>query len=106
MCFSTKCKLTAVQNQIDEYTNFIDVVYYFWVLTNKILQKLINPREKQIIRILSILQRVPIPSENELIDVEEEVLFCFTKSAYKLMSCIKLFSNYKYLFIWFLNFYG
>lgn len=82
MCLSMQSNLTAVQNQIDEYTNFIDVVYYFWVLTPKILQKLINPREKQIIRILSILQRVPVPSEDELIDVEEDVLFCFTKSTY------------------------
>lgn len=83
MCLSMQSNLTAVQNQIDEYTNFIDVVYYFWVLTPKILQKLINPREKQIIRILSILQRVPVPSEDELIDVEEDVLFCFTKSKAK-----------------------
>ncbi len=79
-CFITDTDITAIQSQLDEYTNFIDVVYYFWLKCPDLLETIDKTNEKVVSRVLHILQQVPIPSEDELIDFDEELLLCFTKS--------------------------
>ncbi|XKL60422.1 hypothetical protein PGB90_007479 [Kerria lacca] len=74
-CFITKFHFSGVQNQLDEFTNFIDIAYYFWIITPKLLENLKGLNEKLISHILDILQKIPIPSENELKDLTEDLLF-------------------------------
>lgn len=80
--FSLEAPVAAIQNQIDEYTNYLDVAYYLWLLVPSILQRFKNPTEKQMANVLEILKQIPVPSEEELQDVDTEVLLCFTKSKY------------------------
>lgn len=94
-CFITKFHFSGVQNQLDEFTNFIDIAYYFWIITPKLLENLKGLNEKLISHILDILQKIPIPSENELKDLTEDLLFCFTKST---LIFILIFQNNYFYF--------
>ncbi|XP_065223098.1 nucleolar complex protein 4 homolog A [Planococcus citri] len=80
--FNTKITQGAL-NQLDEFTNYIDVVYYLWLLVPSILTKIKKLDEPLKAKILDILKEVPIPSEEELQDYDPEVLLCVTKNKTK-----------------------
>lgn len=75
---------TGALNQLDEFTNFIDLVYYVWLLVPNILIQLKNPDEQLKSKILDVLKEIPIPSEEELQDYDPDVLLCSTKSTFSL----------------------
>lgn len=88
--FVAQSNTDGIQKQLDEFTNFIDVAYYVWIITPKLLQKVSKPSEKFISRVLEVLQQIPIPSEEELNYQNNEVLLCYTKSENFDSSCVKM----------------
>lgn len=77
--FSTKITSGALK-QLDEFTNYIDVIYYLWILVPSILVQIKHLDETLKAKILDVLKELPIPSEEELQDYDPEVLLCVTKS--------------------------
>lgn len=85
--FSTSISSGAL-TQLDEFTNYIDLVYYLWLITPNILFEIKNPDDQLKCKILDILKEIPIPSEEELQDYDSDVLLCFTKSKLVFFQCL------------------